>query len=309
MRTAALVFAHLAAAAAGAAEQRVDLSGGSAVLSGQIQGDESTDYLLSLPSGATLSVLMEASNASANFNLLAPGSSDEAYFIGSIEGAAYRGEVAAAGDHRIRVYLMRNAARRNEAAVYRIAVALSGPGGFADGDAGGPDFWRVAGLSESGSVNLRAAASTEAPVVMRFSNGAILRNLGCAANAEGRWCEVERPDAPADRGFIFGRYLRESAPPQPGDAKVGDTDFDAVGALRCDLGEGCLFGVVRQGGGDAVIKIDAAGRKTRIIRFEAGAPVAVEGDAAFRAFREGDATVIEIETERYEIPDAAVTGG
>lgn len=309
MRTAALAFALLAAAAAGEAEQRVDLSGGSAVLSGRIQGDGSTDYVLALPPGATLSVLMEASNASANFNLLAPGSGDEAYFIGSVEGAAYRGEVAAAGDHRMRVYLMRNAARRDEAAAYRIAVALSGPGGFADGEAGGPDFWRVAGLSEGGSVNLRAAASTEAPVVMRFSNGAVLRNLGCATNAEGRWCEVERPDAPADRGFIFGRYLRESAAPPPGDAKVGDTDFDAVGALRCDLDEGCPFGVVRQGGGDAVIRIEGAGGKTRIIRFRTGAPVAVEDGAAFNASREGDATIIEIGTERYEIPDAAVTGG
>jgi uncharacterized protein YraI len=91
----------------------------------------------------------------------------------------------------------------------------SGPpapsGGFADGDAGGPDWWVVAGVPAGDVLNLRAAPSASAPLVAAFANGEILRNLGCRTEGSSRWCRVERVLGPS--GWVSARYLRESGPP------------------------------------------------------------------------------------------------
>ena len=70
-------------------------------------------------------VTLDASNASAYFNVMPPGS-DTAIFIGSTSGNRYEGTLPASGDYTVRLYLMRNAARRHETAAYTIDFAVSG---------------------------------------------------------------------------------------------------------------------------------------------------------------------------------------
>jgi hypothetical protein len=82
---------------------------------------------------------------------------------------------------------------------------------IADSLSGGPDFWEVRGLGARDGLSLRRAPSARAPIVTRFANGTVLRNLGCRVRGGGRWCQVERPGDPAARGWVDGRYLRESA--------------------------------------------------------------------------------------------------
>ena len=73
--------------------------------------------------GQTLSVRMQTSNASAYFNVLPRGGDGTA-----LEGAAnvvdWRGVLPANGDYVVRVYLMRNAARRDEHANYTLTVGV-----------------------------------------------------------------------------------------------------------------------------------------------------------------------------------------
>jgi hypothetical protein len=94
-----------------------------AVRSGKIRGYQSVDYQVSARAGQTLVVTFTPSNRSAYFNVLPPGSM-EAIFIGSTLGNHFKGELPVDGVYTIQVYLMRNAARRNESAGYTLELKL-----------------------------------------------------------------------------------------------------------------------------------------------------------------------------------------
>lgn len=98
----------------------------SATIQAQIRGDETVDYQLDAKAGQTMTVDFRPSNLSAYFNVLPPGSQGEAIFIGSSAGNHFEGAVPADGITTIRVYLMRNAARRNEVAKYKLDIAIRG---------------------------------------------------------------------------------------------------------------------------------------------------------------------------------------
>ena len=98
----------------------------SAVIKGQVRAYHYVDYLVHAGAGQTLSVAMTTGNGANYFNVLAPGAGDAAMFNGSMSGERYAGIVPADGDYRIRVYLMRNAARRNEVARYTLSIEVSG---------------------------------------------------------------------------------------------------------------------------------------------------------------------------------------
>ena len=97
----------------------------SAQLKGSIQGDAGVDYRISARAGQTLSVTLKPSNASNYFNINPPGS-DAAMFIGSTSGSAARALLPADGTYVVRVYLMRNAARRNETSDYTLTIRITG---------------------------------------------------------------------------------------------------------------------------------------------------------------------------------------
>jgi hypothetical protein len=97
--------------------QRVQVASGatSAGLQGQITGDEIVDYLLDAAAGQRMTIDFRTDNPSAYFNLTA-GSDPTALQVGSTSGNSYDGTLIWSGTYRVRVYLMRNAARRNETA-------------------------------------------------------------------------------------------------------------------------------------------------------------------------------------------------
>jgi hypothetical protein len=101
----------------------------SATLKGSLKGDKTIDYRLSARAGQTMSVTLKTSNAANYFNVLTPGSGDVAVFVGSTSGNEWTGQLAADGEYTIRVYLMRSAARRNEAANYTLTVGITGTAG------------------------------------------------------------------------------------------------------------------------------------------------------------------------------------
>ncbi|WPL18065.1 SH3 domain containing protein [Thiorhodovibrio winogradskyi] len=82
---------------------------------------------------------------------------------------------------------------------------------FADGYAGGPDYWQVTGLRRGDTLNLRQGPSVEERVIDELAEGEVVRNLGCRPVSGQRWCRVARPDDDRDQGWVAGRYLRESS--------------------------------------------------------------------------------------------------
>lgn len=107
--------------------QRVTFRPGadSTLINGGLNGDRTIDYTLRAGAGQTLTVDLKGSNPQNYFNVLAAGA-DTAVFIGSSSGNHFRGLLPSDGDVRVRVYLMRPAARRNETSTYSLKVAIGG---------------------------------------------------------------------------------------------------------------------------------------------------------------------------------------
>jgi len=198
--------------------ERVSFSDGRATMKGRIKGYAYVDYVFPAGAGESMRLSLKTNRLGNYFNVLAPGA-EAAMFIGSVSGANFTGTAPIAGDYTARVYLMRSAARRGTVANYTLAIALGeksatdakGPD-YADGLTGGPDYWKVAGVADGERLSLRESPSDAATRVADLASGAVLKNLGCR-NARGeRWCEVE--DQTSKRGWVNGRYLRESAGPQ-----------------------------------------------------------------------------------------------
>ena len=93
-----------------------------------IKGRETVDYKLRARTGQGMNVALETDNSSNYFNVLAPGESNAAFFIGSNEGNRFEGDLPESGDYTIRVYLYRNAARRGESARYSLEIAIAAAG-------------------------------------------------------------------------------------------------------------------------------------------------------------------------------------
>jgi type II secretory pathway pseudopilin PulG len=95
---------------------------GSKSIAGAIRGDNVVSYIVSARAGQRLTVTLRTSNRSNYFNVWAPGADTALY--SQTTGAPFTGALPADGDYRIQVYLMRNAARRNERASYTLNVGL-----------------------------------------------------------------------------------------------------------------------------------------------------------------------------------------
>jgi len=98
----------------------------STTMKGTLKGDQTIDYKLRARAGQTIHVALTTSNDSNYFNVLPPGSKDEAIFVGSTSGNDWTEQLTADGEYTVRIYLMRNAARRGETARYTLTVGVTG---------------------------------------------------------------------------------------------------------------------------------------------------------------------------------------
>jgi hypothetical protein len=112
----------------------------SASLKGSIKGDAFRDYKLRAGAGQTMKVSLSASRPSTYFNVLAPGSKDEAIYNSSIDGNTWSGQLQQAGEYTIRVYLYRNEARRGTTSNYTLDVGIAGAPASLDAKVSGTPF-------------------------------------------------------------------------------------------------------------------------------------------------------------------------
>jgi hypothetical protein len=200
-----------------AAPRRVTLDNGKSVIQGSITGYDSANYVFSARAGDPIVIELKTKAPSAYFNLMAPGA-NEAAFIGSSSGMRYSGVAPVAGDYTAQVYMMRNEARRGKTARYTLTIARNQQAArehqpdFADGLAGGPDYWEVTGVPKGDALMVRATPSPKGKLVTRLLNTAIVKNKGCRMTGAQRWCQVE--DGAGRSGWVNGKFLREGAPPQ-----------------------------------------------------------------------------------------------
>lgn len=153
-----------------------------ATITGMLKGDQTIDYSLRAKAGQTMSVSFKPNNASAYFNVLPPGSTGEAIFIGSTSGNEWTGTLPADGEYRIRTYLMRSAARRNEKTNFALTVGIAGAASAAGalGTAPAGDA-KVKGTPYHATGMLPCSAGKEAPGSKQCEFGVI---RGKPGNAE-----------------------------------------------------------------------------------------------------------------------------
>jgi len=95
------------------------------VIDDHIKGRNILDYLVFMNQGQQMNIHMVGNHHSNYFNVLAPHQDGLPLFNGAIHGNEYKGVAEYSGDYRIRVYLMRNAARRKEIAYFRLDIRVS----------------------------------------------------------------------------------------------------------------------------------------------------------------------------------------
>lgn len=91
-----------------------------------ITGYDTVDYVLGASRGQAMTVSMSTDNQANYFNIMAPGEDNVAMFIGSIKSRNFAGTLPESGDYKVRVYLMRAAARRDETANYQLEISIAG---------------------------------------------------------------------------------------------------------------------------------------------------------------------------------------
>jgi hypothetical protein len=139
----------------------------SVTISSSVKGDQTIDYKINAKQGQELKVTLKTNINENYFNVLAPGSADEAIYIGSTDGSnKFAGTLSVGGDYTIRVYLMRNAARNKTKANFTLTVSLiGGTTGARTGDA------LVAGTSYNATGKVRSSFGTE-------TKGSVMSDFG-----------------------------------------------------------------------------------------------------------------------------------
>lgn len=129
------LISMLAISLAHAQERAIRFAAGATAttLKGSFHGDKDATFTLQTVDGQVLQSLLKTSNRSCYFNVFEPGSQTAAH-IGSTSGNEFGRNPTKAGVYRFQVYLMRNAARRNETCRYELSIELTGkPGGASPG--------------------------------------------------------------------------------------------------------------------------------------------------------------------------------
>jgi len=104
-----------------------DLGATSAIIESSIKGYQIIDYVLNAKKGQYMNVSMATDNLANYFNILEPDETEVAIFNGSLSENQYEGILSKSGNYKVRIYMMRSAARRNEVANYRLEMIITGP--------------------------------------------------------------------------------------------------------------------------------------------------------------------------------------
>lgn len=230
-----LVAVAVPAAATDIRTERVTFAPGETTrtIEGRIKGDETVDYLVAGRAGQPMNISMASRNGAAYFNILAPGETVVAIFNGSVSDNQYEGTLPTTGDYRIRVYLMRSAARRGEVASYRLEV-IAGAAPAASTDA------LVAGTPYHATGSIPCAMAPAQP--MGSCTFGVIRRGGGSGSVT-----VTAPDGRV-RTIVFeaGTARRAEGAPAGAEAfrasKAGDLNRVEIGDERYEIPDAVVFG-------------------------------------------------------------------
>ena len=96
-----------------------------ATIKGSITGDQTVDYTLRAATGQTMTVKLSG-NSGVYHNVMPPGSTGEALFVGSRDGNVSTTTLPASGEYTVRVYQMGQASRSGKRSNFTLNLAIAG---------------------------------------------------------------------------------------------------------------------------------------------------------------------------------------
>ena len=214
----------------------------STVVESSITGYETVDYILGARKGQYMNVSMATDNTANYFNILAPGENEVAMFNGSIGANQYEGILPKSGDYKVRVYMMRSAARRNEVAKYRLEMIITDAGdkssSLGNGHSGGDAL--VEGTKYNATGNIPCAMLSGQPVgscpfgVIRKGNGNATVTV---TNPDGRSRAIF-----FENGKAIGADISQADPGDFGASRESDVTVVLIGNERYDIPDAVIFG-------------------------------------------------------------------
>jgi hypothetical protein len=216
--------------------QRVEFKPGanSATVQGSIRGYQIVDYVVNARRGQTMNVSMATRHGATYFNILEPRQTEVAIFNGSVSSNQFEGRLKKSGDYRIRVYMMRSAARRNEVANYRLEMIVSGTGSSGGGDA------LVPGTNYNATGDIPCSMGRGQPTTScRFG---VVRK----GNGNGT-VTVTKPDGRArtvffENGKATGYDQSQADPGVFSASKQSDLNIILIGQERYEIPDAVIFG-------------------------------------------------------------------
>ncbi len=213
----------------------------SAVIEASITGYEIVDYVLGARKGQYMNVSMAPDNGANYFNILAPGENEVAMFNGSTAQNQYEGTLPESGDYKIRVYLMRSAARRKEVAKYRLEVIISGhgePSAASGGHSGGDALVPGTGYHATGNIPCSLAKGQptgSCPFgVTRQGNGS---GIVTVTKPDGRTRNIF-----FENGRATGYDASQADPGEFGASKESDLNIIRIGPERYEIPDAVIYG-------------------------------------------------------------------
>ena len=161
----ALVLQPLPAAAeAGIKQVQVQFPKGKSgtTIQGSVTGNGSVDYVLRAAAGQTMTVKL-AGGSTVYHNVLPPGSTGEAMFVGSRDGASSTTTLPTSGQYTIRVYQMGDAKSSGKRSSFTLDMAITGTAQAAAGASKGGDDPMVEAAGRAGEGKGTATVSVGLP--------------------------------------------------------------------------------------------------------------------------------------------------
>ena len=160
--------------------------------------------------------------------------------------------------------------------------------------------------------------AAKAYILMSGVLASLLALSACDDSQKSESTTQEKPAASAPAGTATPPPAAQAEKKSAAE-RAGQGDFDATGKIPCAEAAGqamqqCDFGVAREGGGTATVIVTTPDGRNRALFFAGGTFLSADisqadGDITASATKEADLFKIQVGEERYEVPEAVITGG
>jgi len=208
----------------------------STIIEESITGYETVDYVLNARQGQYINISLTTDNGANYFNILKPRENEEAMYNSSMGENQFEGVLPESGDYKVRVYMMRSAARDNQVANYRLEMIITDQGK----QSSDTNDALVPGTNYNATGDIPCAMSMSQPTgscpfgVTRQGNG---NGIVTVTKPDGRTRSIF-----FENGNATGYDMSEADPGEFSAEKHGDLNIIHIGEERYEIPDVVILG-------------------------------------------------------------------